>query len=99
MDLEKKWEEFKKSNKESKTQSFLNYCLENIKENDLGNITIRQASYNICAACMNIKEGDTSKINSFEEIQNISCDLELPDEHRSKSLDEWEDLKKIIKSL
>jgi hypothetical protein len=95
MILDQIWTDFKNSDK-SKKDLFVKYCIKNIKENDLGKISIQQASYNICAACMNIPENEISNIKNFDEIQNIACDLELPDEHRERSLDDWGKLKDLI---
>ena len=99
MNLDKEWKKFLESNKELKRESFIKYCLNNIKESDKGNLTIQQASYNICAACSQIHDDEDKNIVGFEDIENISCDLELPTEHRSISLDEWDNLKKIIGNI
>lgn len=78
---------------EERRNTFLEYCKEQIKLAEQNKISIQEASYKMCGISNMFFD---QIMPEFEEIMNISCDLELPDEHRNRKSEDWEELKKII---
>ena len=73
--------------------AFLEYCKKIIKETEKGKLKIGEASNRICGVCSLYFKQITPE---FDEVMNIACDLELPDNYREMKLKDWEALKKII---
>lgn len=71
----------------------MNYCKKNINSKEQGEISIEEASYNICGVCSMFFEEIKPE---FEEVMDIACDLEKPKEYRERKNEDWEKLKKII---
>lgn len=72
---------------------FLHLCRENVERKEQGEITIRTASTNICKLCVKYFDAISPK---YAEIMDVACDLELPDGHRDRPLDDWEKLKRLL---
>ncbi len=79
--------------KTKQTKKFLEECNKEIKLEESGELDIREASYNICGLC-NIFFDHIDP--EYEEVMDIACDLELPDEHRQREEKDWEKLKSLL---
>jgi hypothetical protein len=94
--LEEHWQEIKKAKPEDKRKLYLEYCQFAIWAVESGYMSVQRASYNICGisaqVMSNMEPGD-------DLIMDIACDLELPTEHRSRPLDDWDKLVEKVKSL
>lgn len=85
----------KKVNLKDRKSAFLKYCNKIIKEKEEEQLRIDEASHRICGICSLFFE---QIMPEFNEVMNIACDLELPDNHRERKLEDWEVLKQIIET-
>lgn len=83
----------KKIDTNSRRSAFVDYCKKNIKLEEKGDLNIREASYNICGICSLFSD---QVLPEFEEVMDIACDLELPDEFNDRKKEDWNRLKIII---
>jgi hypothetical protein len=92
--LLKEIEELKRIDAKDAKDAFLKFCRKNIEREENGELDVRYASYKICQASLILPDKDMTTLG---EIIDIACDLELPDEHRERPLDDWEKLKELVK--
>ena len=95
--IEELWENLLAAIPNKRGSVFIEYCEENILQERGGNLTIAEASYNICRACSYSFDNLISL--QHKKIMDIACDLELPNEYRERSTDDWEELKRLVTSL
>lgn len=87
-------EKLKKTLPENIRSVFLDYCKEKIQLKEQGSISMRDASNRMCGVCSLFFE---EVLPEFEEVMDIACDLELPDDVRERPIDDWEKLTKLIR--
>lgn len=92
--IDDKFNEIIEAPKKDKKEKFVDFCKTNIDLVEDKKISISQASYNICGACGECFE---DIMPEYSELMDITCDLELPSEHRDRPLDDWEKVKEIFK--
>lgn len=93
-DLQNEIDLLKKIPDENRRAIFLDYCKKNFEKEKQGQLSIGEASNRICSASSLFFK---QIMPEFSDVMRIACDLELPDEYRDRSLDDWEKLKEIIR--
>lgn len=83
----------KKINLCDRRSAFLDYCKKIIETKEKGKLNANEASYRICGVCSLFFD---QIMPEFNEVMNIACDLEVPDNHRERGLQDWEILKQKI---
>ncbi|HEY1037537.1 MAG TPA: hypothetical protein VGE62_03045 [Candidatus Paceibacterota bacterium] len=75
-------------------KEFMESCGKIVGRESSGELSIQEAANKICSLCNNNIE---LVMPELSEVMNIACDLELPDEHRDRPLEDWEKLKSELK--
>ncbi|MEI7819140.1 MAG: hypothetical protein WCI47_03410 [bacterium] len=95
--IKKAWDELSNATPEDTPAAFVELCNEAFRARLVGDLSLEDASYQICGAIMNDQLEDTPE---FERVIDIACQLELPAQHRSLDVaDEersWDLMQKLI---
>lgn len=94
--LEEQWQVIKETPAKQKRAEYLTYCELAIRAVEEGRLSIQEATYQICGISAQVMD---QMLPGDKEIMDIACDLELPDAHRSRALDEWRTLVAKVRAL
>lgn len=92
------WQALFNAKSNARPQAFTDYAKQMIAAEKSGELSLAEASYNICGA--GIKFSELDDIPELEEAIAIACDLELPPPHRlnTSEVGSWKRLQQLIEN-